>query len=530
MPRPPRQRPLSVFLLKESIGSWRAAVREPDAVRWIDIRAATGVRGALAIGPTAQKTPWWSRYLAPHVEGGDVLTALANRSTAGLLLVDVGERRFAFAFGYGRHLLEPEAYEQDFGLRVALNTIDPDRLMSVDARTIDELTMHTRRDVSRGSPLAAFGLDVNRDLVRAVTGPPRDESLGRRLTGSDALALLSRAQLTELPDLCRRLLGAYESDEYKERFGWIDHLRRVRDVALIARLNELLIERLRVRDLTDMHLAPPEPMPWERLEGFTFSTRRGDHELDADPRISAYVETVASLADIELAELKQHRLQAISADSGLPIETWSIFRSIVFEVREGDLLYALTAGEWYSVSASFAEEVLDFSRGLPELDLAFPGAALGVSEDEYNRTAAEALEALCLDRQLIETPAGDRIELCDLLTREKQLVHVKKRGSSSTLSHLFAQGLVSGELLSREEAFRTAAREKAAEFPGNYDAAIPGGRPAQDEWEIGFVVITRSRRDTPLTLPFFSLVNMRSAVLRLRDLGYRVGVRQVDEG
>jgi hypothetical protein len=36
----------------------------------------------------------------------------------------------------------------------------------------------------------------------------------------------------------------------------------------------------------------------------------------------------------------------------------------------------------------------------------------------------------------------------------------------------------------------------------------PDARPERDAWEIAFVVITRSQRDTPLTLPFFSLVTL----------------------
>ena len=81
----------------------------------------------------------------------------------------------------------------------------------------------------------------------------------------------------------------------------------------------------------------------------------------------------------------------------------------------------------------------------------------------------------------------------------------------------------------REAAFRTAARERVFEVDAAFDSVLPEGRPDREEWEVGFVVLTRSNRDTPLTLPFFSLVNLRSAVLRLYDLGYRVSVRQVDE-
>jgi uncharacterized protein (TIGR04141 family) len=528
MPRPPRQRPLSIYLVKESVRGLEDAVKNPDAVEWFDVDPASGVTGILAIGQTSTKTPWWSAYLSAHVEEGEALLDLANRSTSALLLIEAADRFFAFAFGYGRHLLDPEAYEQDFGLKVALNTVDADLLMSVDARTIDELTMHTRRDVSRGSPFAAFGLDVTRDLIRAVTGPPQDQSFGRRATGSDALALLSVIQFPELPGMCERLLAAYDANEYKARFGWIDHLRRVREPSLVENLNELLLQKVRNQDLVDIHLAPPEPMPWERLEGFTFSTRSAD-ELDSDPRITAYLETIDTVDDLELADLKKDRVVAISAETNLPLETWSVFRCIVFEVREEETLYVLTAGNWYRVSASFADEVMQFAEALPELGLPLPDAPMGIGEGEYNQAAAEELGALSLDKQLVVTPAGDRIELCDLLTRERQLIHVKKRGSSATLSHLFSQGLVSAELLAREPAFRQAVRAKVSELGADYEGVLPEDRPVTSDWEVGFVVITRSQRETPLTLPFFSLVNLRSAVLRLQDLGYRVSVRRVDE-
>jgi uncharacterized protein (TIGR04141 family) len=326
----------------------------------------------------------------------------------------------------------------------------------------------------------------------------------------------------------KQLLAAYGAEDYKERFAWIDQLRRVRDPSLIDRLNETLLQALRARELTDMHLAPPEPMPWSRLAGFTFSTR-GEDELDTDPRISGYLDTVDSLEDLDLGDLKKHRVVAISADTDQALEDWSVHRCLVFDVREGDVLYALTAGQWYSVSTSFADEVLRFAADLPELDLALPGAAAGVREEDYNRDAAQVVGALCLDQQLIPTPTGDRIELCDLLTRQHQLVHIKKRGSSSTLSHLFSQGLVSAELLSREEAFRAEARQAVTARDGDFGEVLPAGRPDRDTWEVSFVVITRSRRDTPLTLPFFSLVNLRSAVVRLQDLGFKVSVRQVEE-
>jgi uncharacterized protein (TIGR04141 family) len=488
----------------------------------------TGVAGIVALRPQTSKTPWWAAYLRPHLEAGEALEALANRSTSAVLFVEVGGGRFAFAFGFGRHLLDPDAYEHDFGLKVVLNTVAPDRLMSVDARTFDELTMHTRRDVSQGSGFGVFGLDVTRDLVRSVTGPPRDEELGARATGSDSLSLLSRAQVTELPALCQRLQVAYSSDDYKERFRWIDHLRRVTDPSLVAKLNERLVAAIRAGELVDMHLAPPEPIAWARLDGFTYSTVERE-ERDPDPRISTYVESLDELGDFELADLKRDRVIAASAEMDQPLDEWPVYRCIVYEVREDDVLYALSAGQWYRVDASFAEEVIRFAEDLPALAVELPESESDVREEDYNAAAAEATGAICLDQQLVATPTGDRIELCDLLTRDRQFIHVKKRGASSTLSHLFSQGLVAGELLVREQSFRTGAREVVSRVDEQFAEVMPDQRPGRDEWEIGFAVLTRSQRATPLTLPFFSLVNLRSAVLRLRELGYRVSVRAVSE-
>lgn len=49
------------------------------------------------------------------------------------------------------------------------------------------------------------------------------------------------------------------------------------------------------------------------------------------------------------------------------------------------------------------------------------------------------------------------IEICDILTQNRCLIHVKRDLGSSDLSHLFAQGYVSAELLQASPEFRLAA-------------------------------------------------------------------------
>jgi uncharacterized protein (TIGR04141 family) len=341
LPRRPRLRPLSIFLLKDGLEAWGDALREENEIEMFDLRRSAGVDGVFVVRDSNPHAPWWRSYVDPHLR--DELAGLTNASTAGVLFLDAAGHSFAFTFGYGRHLLDPEWLVPDFGLRVVLNTVEPDQLKSVDARTIDEFTMHTRRDLSTGSSFGAFGLDVARDLVRAVTGPPRDESLGRRMTGADALSLSSRAQIPELGPLCERLAAAYQASDYKERFGWIDHLRPVKDPVLRRDLDEVLIADIRERKLTDLHLAPPETIEWRRAGGFTYSTgSSGLDDLDPDPRITAYLETIDDPAGLELDDLKSARVIAMDAESGYDLDRWSVYRCIV--VRDRPVIRATGGG------------------------------------------------------------------------------------------------------------------------------------------------------------------------------------------
>jgi uncharacterized protein (TIGR04141 family) len=533
MPRRPRLRSLTLFLLREGIESWDEALRDPDSVERHETTQASGVDGVLVVGTHRRKRPWWLDFVSPHVLRAGDLENLFNSSTSALFLFEAGGRRFALTFGYGRFLLEPESYEHDFGLRVVLNTVEPDRIKSIDARTVDELTMHTRRNASRESSFEDFGVDVARDLVRAVSGPPRDESLARNVAGSDSLAISTRAQLDELPALCERLLQEYGSEEYRERFPWVDHLRPVKDARQLDQLNDALVADLREGRLDHVHLAPPEILDPQRLAGFDYSTRR-EGGLDTDPRISVYLRTLPGSEAISLRRLKSDRIEAYESEGEQLLGTWSVYRCLVYETyREQSerALFVLTGGDWYRVSTPFEQETVNFVNGLPALELELPDASVGTDEKTYNEEAATATGCLCLDRRLVRVEGRTPIELCDLLSRQRQLVHVKRRGSSSTLSHLFSQGAVSAQLLLSDEAFRRAAHELVNEVDESFADAVPEDPPRASDYEVGYVVITRAtpQHQHPLTLPFFSLVNLSMTAKQLQVFGFKVAVRRVNE-
>jgi uncharacterized protein (TIGR04141 family) len=48
---------------------------------------------------------------------------------------------FAITFGYGRGFLDLSRIEHRFGLRVALNRIDPSQIRSLDTKTFEDMVV-----------------------------------------------------------------------------------------------------------------------------------------------------------------------------------------------------------------------------------------------------------------------------------------------------------------------------------------------------------------------------------------------------
>jgi uncharacterized protein (TIGR04141 family) len=226
--------------------------------------------------------------------------------------------------------------------------------------------------------------------------------------------------------------------------------------------------------------------------------------------------------------LKHDRLEAIRASNSEPQATWPVLRCIVYQAEVDGQLYVLSGGDWFRIDLGFKERVYRDIDLLPGFN-GLPAADPATSEDAYNQKAAQALDALCLDKKLVNDEGPDRMEICDILTRNGSLVHVKHRGSSSTLSHLFTQGVNSAERLLQDADFREKARAVIAREGKEFRDVISAARPNPDGHEVAFVVITRSNRDTPLTLPFFSVVSLRAAAQRLQNLGFRVSATAVRE-
>jgi uncharacterized protein (TIGR04141 family) len=281
-----------------------------------------------------------------------------------------------------------EMIVQDFGLKVVLNSVNPAQIKSVDARTFDELTVHTRRGVSHNSPLTAFELDVTRNLLRGITGTSDTPHLPGQITGAASLAMNTPVQLPQLPELGSALITTYKARRYRKHFRFIDDMRAERDPSTIETLDELLLDALKSGEITDMHLAIPEAVDWQEIAGVRFSFKQKGHEPTPDPSISTY-RALRNPAAVTIDRLKKDKVQAVSAlDPSQLKGQWRVYDCIVFETVHNTYLYVLSGGDWYRVNRSYRESVEAFVRTIPELDVGLPTAIVGDDEGAYNERAA----------------------------------------------------------------------------------------------------------------------------------------------
>lgn len=519
-------RKFSVFLIKENIKD-PAQILRGKLITWhAPLREGLPFKGSVYFGGNPSNSPDWLSFLQDGVKAA--LPGIANQSTRAVLLVQVDERYFAFTFGYGRSLLEPCSYVRGFGVKCVLNTVRPDTLMSMDKTIFDEMTVHSRIQTSKGSGMQAFGLDPARDYVRAVTGIPTNGSLGRVISGADALHFSTEVMFDKLHDLCSLLYRAYRDNSYRTHFDWYDNLQLVHDPAQVSSLESELIAAINSRDSNRFHLAPPEIIDWDKTGGFSFTYKGRRNEL---LQLTDYFDHLGSRHLKSVQDLKRQRVFVWNAEHTETYARWSLYDCIVFETDTDNEKYVLTVGNWFRLDRDFVRSVSDYVRSIEDSTVALPSYRSGDKEGKYNEMVGEtAGNMLCLDRKLIVVHTHfDKVEVCDLLSSSGQLIHVKPWRSSSTLSQLFAQARISAELLRSSSEFRAEVREKIKSLDPRFADVIPETNFDPGQFEVVLAIIDSDPRPLDERLPFFSKLNMMHAAKFLRMLGYRVSKLKVAE-
>lgn len=530
MPEQPSYLHLNAFMVREEYTdkAYSDLLSLEANTRTYALSAATGIDGVLFVKQTQEKKPTWAPFAEQLVAG--TIEELTNKSSSAVLLLKSEGEIFAFTFGYGRHLIDHRYFVSDFGIKTALNTLQHDSLRSVDLYTVQDQALQRKAQAVRASEMGVFGIDISRDVLRAVTGEARADIGFQHISGADAVYSFGITALaSDLPAIASSLSTYYVLEHYKQDFLWVDNIRRVKDKPKIEELDLTLLEAIQQRNHEAVSVTIPEVVAWDSIYGFSFT--RSKTKIRPTLTSSSYFEKIKP-AEISIDSVKTDRLFVHDTEGN--VSHHSIYKCLYFEKIEGDMTYVFFSGEWYEINNAFKTRIDTVLQEIPLSELVFPSVQVWQedgkdkieSEGDYNVRTAAAHGYYLLDKKLVKSNRTTTpIELCDLLTGNRQFIHVKHRkGGSAGLSHLFAQGSVAAEVLLGDKEFRIEARKVLRRVHRQSVALVPADAFRSADSEIVYLILGEASDTLKGNLPFFSKVNLSKAYESLSQRGYKVSI------
>ena len=511
---------ITLYLVRSEATNFEDVLRRPEELRIVPLRDGIGLDAALYFLPEPAVDP--PDWLGPLERIAGPLPAVQTSNPGAVLLFRAAGRTFVIPFGRGHLRLRTDRLVDDFGLRIAGNRLDPEEVISFDARAVEGTVFLTRRSASRGTELGALGLESDREAVHSLTGRPRDATQGSRITGRTGYLAARPMGPEDLVAHATIALEAYGATDYQEAFGVLDQRRLVDDPVRSQELSELVVAGLSTPGRGGAYLAPPEIVDWARVGGFRISTDpRGTRR--ADVSIDDYA--IARGAVFTLEQLQEDGITLFARDTGRAAVRWSVFKCLIAERREADGTFVLADGRWWRVHPDFIAWIDEMVASIPPANIQLPDyGANDAGEGQYNDRAAGLVPGTASLDQRFAAFRGERghVELCDIAGPGQRLIHVKRGLRAQSLSHLFAQAVGSGEVLRHIPQARRRLRELLQGPLPAVAATIEDDSMHAIDWEVVIAIITADPARIPRELPFFSRAHLARAVRDLRRLDYQV--------
>ncbi len=489
----------------------------------------THCKGAKLYAGTAYSSK--AKWIELLQDGAQGITKLTNRGAVALLFLPIKKRILVVTFGMAHIYLTPESYEQDFGLKVVLNSVGSNGLKSLDVSTPEDQTLQRRLQTSKQSDLSAFGIDIDRDILKQMTGKPSDDDFASEVSGADSLSIRAKVAGKNIHKKCTEILEFYGKKDYEKNFKWVDHIRAVKDASKIKALDALLWKDIQYavqkKCLPATHLAAPVVLEQADFGSIRYSGFGRSDSYDALDVSDFIAELLGKSESVDIDAFKKNYwvMQSAQHDDSY-FKKWKVYECCVFETKHDGHIYVLSAGKWYRVDADYAKEIEGSFKSIPVCGLKFPDVLSGENEGDYNKRLSSTIaDAVCLDLTTLRCEgASSGIEPCDVFTKAGEFIHVKNEATSSKLSHLFQQGVVSAEAFVRDKKYRKELKSAIGNLDGGIAQTLSDVRmrPNTPDFKIVYAVMRKPYRNGEMGLPFFSKVVLNNAVRRLEDLGFSV--------
>lgn len=511
---------LSIYLARQGDKTDADIIKLENAKAPIEIHLPEAESAYLYIKKQSPKSiPSWTKLFTNREQVEPSEFGMSSNVGAAFV-VKVTNETFVLTFGTGFHLLKSDSIERDFGLRVTLNSVDPDKLRSLDKASYDHNPLNSRTQSPIDVDIFNLHLDSEMEMLYAVTGASLVNEFGSHVTGRDALTIAVEVDLSDIPKILRKSINRYRS-KLPTKFRWVENINRVRDFDEIEILDLELDSYLSNGDYQNFLLGEPEIVDWESQIGYSFDLRQRTprHVVLSFNDYLDYLDTVPP----SVIQMKSNVVH-VNDSEYKSVKSWSVYRCLYAEIKFGSENYILRNGTWYKVNNDFVAAVDDYLMHLDIHPFNFPLYTQDREED-YNEYVFNTQDDFCLmDKKNIKIGGPyDKLEHCDLIRNGNEFVHVKFYRSSSTLSHLFSQGFVAAEAFIKDIDYREQLNPK---LPDSIKLEDPKARPNPSMYNIVYAIATE--KNIPEDLPFFSKVTLKNSLKTLRALDYRVSLAKIE--
>lgn len=512
---------LSIYLIKNEITDISNIFKDFDKIIEFNKYDENTVAYCL---PSYIHEPAWMKGFFKE-DGKDLI----KQSSARLVLIKklkIGEeeRFFALTFGYSKYMFQDDVLEEQFGLKIILNSIENDQIRRISKTSVGSNLKQSNEQLPKSSYISEFGFDVNRDLMKNISGKSEDDMFEKCiLTGGDVLSVNVERNINDIDEFLKFCYRRYKETKYLKNFSWVDNIKYVKDKKLIKELNSKLIELINNKEFDKVWMAVPEVINWENIKEFKVS---GLDEHLNDIYIDRVIDSLRNdLTDIE--QLKAKRIVAISSkDEHQSVYEWNSYKCTIAEIEVNGQAYCLNNGKWYKINQDFVSNINNRYSSIELLNDSFIdfNEKNHINEDKYNDALVDSLDNAILVHKYkisIGGGSGNNIEPCDVFWNNK-FIHIKRNSGFSNLSHLFNQALVSSQVL-LDTASCNQFRDKLKD--AGETNIIP--EPFQSSnYEIVIAIINKFNDDIP-KIPFFSKVSLCFATTNMQNYGYKVKLKNI---
>lgn len=517
---------LSVYLLRESVKSFEDALNSKSltgnaAFKELKSRGRLPFTCKAYVQVNKSSTPKWEPFLGSAFSTSSL--KLTNQSSSFVLLIKKQKRIFAVTFGYGFQAIDPAKIETRFGLMVAANWLT--KVNGVETNVIDRVSSNKKFHLGEASDFAEFALNPQIDFIRRMEGKLPKNNTATKISGCDSCCITFKGDVDGLGSVCTELFDYYSDTNYKKAFGFLDNLQPLsKHDPRLPDLEQKLVERVQAKSFEKISIAFPEMPNEELLHHYKISCRATMlmEELTLEG-IYKFLEETSVTADPA-----KIFVVGIGDNDNAVTRRRCLRDYLAAEFEKGEETFIFCNDEWFQAETNYVNKVRAEVAALADLtdELELPPMRNNETEGQYNDRVAKTNHLLHMDKDNFKIGSShDKIEVCDLLSPECELICVKKMQKSSSMSHLFSQGSVSATLLRTEPKYRKNlnryGKDEWPEFSEVNDGTIT-------EATIVYAVATRKKLPLSEGMFFFSLVNLLNHVRTISLTGCKAALCKIE--